>query len=189
MIMGLGLFTVAGVAGAIYFIVHQVVVKTALFLSDGLVEHVGGSSRLRRVGDLLTKAPVVAVLFLLPALSLAGFPPFSGFVGKFALLDAGISSAAYWVTAAAVVAAFLTLFTMTKIWTGVFWSPRQAPPEGVPHTVGPLGGPALMVLPTAALVLLSLLIGLAAGPLYEMTTSAAQNILDPSIYRHEVLHR
>jgi multicomponent Na+:H+ antiporter subunit D len=189
MVMGLGLFTVAGVAGAVYFIVHQVVVKTALFLTDGLVEHVGGSSRLRHVGDMLTKAPIVGVLFLLPALSLAGIPPMSGFVGKFALFDAGVGSAAYWVTGAAVVAAFLTLFSMIKIWNGVFWSPSEAPPEGTPHAPGRFGGPLLMVIPTAALVVLSIVIGVAAGPLYEITTSAAENILDPAIYRREVLQR
>ncbi len=93
MVMGLGLFTVAGVAAAIYFIVHQVIVKTALFLTGGLVEHVGGSSRLSRVGGMLGTAPVIAVLFLVPALSLAGFPPMSGFIGKFALFDAGVGSA------------------------------------------------------------------------------------------------
>jgi len=187
MVMGLGLFTVAGVAGAVFFIVHQVVVKTALFLTDGLVEHVGGSSSLRHVGNMATKAPVVAVLFLVPALSLAGIPPMSGFVGKFALFDAGVGAAAYWVTAAAVVAAFLTLFSMVKIWTGVFWSPSTAPPEGRPHPPGRFGGPLLMVLPTAALVVLSIAIGIAAGPLYDITTGAAENILDPAIYRQEVL--
>jgi hypothetical protein len=46
-----------------------------------------------------------------------------------------------------------------------------------------------MVVPTAALVALSIAIGLAAGPLYDITTSAAENILDPSLYRAEVLDR
>ena len=77
-IMGLGLFTVAGLAGAVYAIVHHIVVKTTLFLVGGLIEHAGGSSRLHRLGGMVATAPVVAVLFLLPALSLAGIPPFSG---------------------------------------------------------------------------------------------------------------
>ena len=187
MVMGLALFTVAGVAAAIYFIVHQVVVKTALFLTGGLVEHVGGSSRLNRVGGLLGSAPVVAVLFLIPALSLAGFPPMSGFVGKFALLDAGVGDASYWVVAAAVVAAFLTLFSMTKIWAGVFWSPKEREPVGDAQPVGRLGGPALMVLPTAALVVITILLGVFAGPVYDVVTRAATGLLDPAIYRAEVL--
>ena len=187
MIMGLGLFTVAGVAAAIYFIVHQVIVKTALFLTGGLVEHVGGSSRLSRVGGMLGTAPVIAVLFLVPALSLAGFPPMSGFIGKFALFDAGVGSAAYWVVAAAVIAAFLTLFSMTKIWSGVFWNPKEREPQAAPHPAGRWGGPVLMVVPTATLVVLTVALGVFAGPVYELITRTAQGLLDPSIYRREVL--
>ena len=92
MVMGLGLFTVAGVAGAVFYIVHHIIVKTSLFLAGGLIEHAGGSSRLCRLGGMVRTAPVLAVLFLLPALSLAGIPPFSGFVGKLALVEAGVAS-------------------------------------------------------------------------------------------------
>ena len=46
MVMGLGLFTVAGLAAAIFYMVHHIVAKTSMFLSGGLIEHVGGSGRL-----------------------------------------------------------------------------------------------------------------------------------------------
>lgn len=92
MVMGLGLFTIAGVAAAVYSIVHHIVVKTALFMTGGLIEHVAGSSRLTRVGGMVRTAPVLAGLFLLSALSLAGVPPFSGFVSKLALAEAGVES-------------------------------------------------------------------------------------------------
>ena len=189
MVMGLALFTVAGVAAAVYFIVHQVVVKTALFLTGGLVEHVGGSSRLSRVGGLMGTAPVLAVLFLVPALSLAGFPPMSGFIGKFALFDAGVGSAEFWVVSAGVVAAFLTLFSMTKIWVGAFWNPKEREPQATPHAPGRWGGPLLMVVPTATLVVLTIAIGLWSGPIYDLMTRTAEGLVDPSVYRYEVLGR
>ena len=174
MVLGLGLFTVAGVAAAVFFTVHQIVVKTALFLTAGLIEHVGGSGRLSRVGRLASTSPVVALLFLLPALSLAGIPPMSGFVAKFSIVDAGVGSAAWAVTAAAVAAAFLTLFSMVKIWVGVFWSP---PSRGTTtDTVERRRAPWLMVAPTSALVVLSIAIGLAAGPLHELTVRAAEDL-------------
>ena len=75
-VMGLGFFTVAAIAAAIFYIVNHIVVKTALFLTGGLVEHVGGSSRLLGVGNMVRTAPVLAVLFAIPALSLTGIPPF-----------------------------------------------------------------------------------------------------------------
>ncbi len=187
MILGLGLFTVSGIAGAVFFIVHQIPVKTALFLTGGLIEHVGGSGRISRLGGMARTVPVVAVLFLIPALSLAGIPPLSGFVGKFALVSAGTESVAYWPTAAAVVASLLTLFSMTKIWSGVFWSPAEGPPDGTPHAVGRWGGPVLMVVPTAALAAISLAIAIAAGPIYGFSERAAQDLLDPARYVAEVL--
>src|SRR3546814_5200690 len=64
MAMGIGLFTVAGIAGAIFYVVHHIVAMTTLFLTAGLIEHIGGSSRLSRLGEMVRSAPVVATLFL-----------------------------------------------------------------------------------------------------------------------------
>jgi multicomponent Na+:H+ antiporter subunit D len=189
MVMGLGLFTIAGVAGAVFFIVHQVIVKTSLFLTGGLVEHVGGSSRLNRVGGMLATAPMLAVLFLVPALSLAGFPPLSGFIGKFALFDATAESEVWWVLGAAAVAAFFTLFSMVKIWSGVFWNPKEGEPEALPHPPGRWGGPGLMVAPTAVLAALAVAIGVFGGPIYDLCTRAAEDLLDTAAYRELVLGR
>ena len=136
-IMGLGLFTVAGLAGAVYAIVHHIVVKTTLFLVGGLVEHAGGTSRLNRLGGMVATAPVIAVLYLLPALSLAGIPPFSGFVAKFGLFDATARSGQWEILAVAVMVSLLTLFSIFKVWIAVFWSPpsKDAPtaPAARPH--------------------------------------------------------
>ena len=69
MVMGSALFTVTGLAAAVLYIVHHIVAKTALFLTGGLIEHTGGSSRLTRLGGMVNVSPVLAVLFLVPALS------------------------------------------------------------------------------------------------------------------------
>src|SRR5690606_17391345 len=95
MVMGLGLFTVAGLAGAILFVVHQMVVKASLFLVGGMVERRRGTGQLGRLGGVARTEPLVALLFLLPALSLAGVPPLSGFVSKLALVQAGLDARAY----------------------------------------------------------------------------------------------
>ena len=125
-IMGLGLFTLAGIAGAVFAIVHHIVVKTTLFLVGGLIEQAGGTSRLNLLGSMMATAPLIAVLFLLPALSLAGIPPFSGFVAKFGLFDATARSAEWAILAVGVLVSLLTLFSIFKIWVSVFWSPPIA---------------------------------------------------------------
>src|SRR5690606_2347910 len=70
MIMGLGLFSVAGLAGAVLYIIHHIVVKTTLFLVAGLIEHRSGTSDLARLSGLARLEPLLGVLFILPALSL-----------------------------------------------------------------------------------------------------------------------
>jgi multicomponent Na+:H+ antiporter subunit D len=187
MMMGLGLFTVAGLAAAVFYTVHHIVAKTSMFLTGGLIEHAGGSGRLDRVGNLARTAPVIAVLFLVPALSLAGVPPLSGFVGKFALIDSGVAAHEWVVVAVAAAVSLLTLFSMLKIWAGVFWAPAEAAPEHTPHPVGRLGGPPLMVVPTGALVALGLAIAVAAGPLYRLSERTAQDLLDRQAYVQQVL--
>jgi multicomponent Na+:H+ antiporter subunit D len=187
MVMGLGLFTVAGVAGAVFYTVHHIVAMTTMFLVGGLIEHVAGSSRLRRLGGMITTAPVLAVLFLLPALSLAGIPPLSGFVGKYALVGAGLAADRYTVVSVSLLVSLLTLFSMVKIWSGAFWSPALEAPEGRAHDPGRIGGPALMVGPTAVLVAVSLAIAFAAGPIYDLSERAAGDLLDPVAYMREVL--
>ena len=181
-IMGLGLFTVAGLAGAVFAIVHHIVVKTTLFLVGGLVEHTGGSSRLHRLGGMAAATPVLAVLFLLPALSLAGIPPLSGFAAKFGLFDATARAHEWAILAVAVLVSLLTLFSIFKIWIAVFWRPREAP-----GAIPVRRAPALMVVPTAVLAVLTLAIGLGAGPLYRLSDRAASRLVDPTGYRDAVL--
>jgi multicomponent Na+:H+ antiporter subunit D len=180
MVMGLGLFTVAGLAGTVLYVVHHIVVKTTLFLTGGLVERRAGTGRLDRLGGLARTAPALAVLFLLPALSLAGIPPLSGFVAKFALVEAGLDAGQWGVVAVSLLVSLLTLFSMTKIWAGAFWG-RPEPEEVEARS------PVLMLAPTAALVGLSLAIAAAAGPLYALSERAAVDLVDASAYVRAVL--
>lgn len=181
MIFGLGLFTVAGLAGAILYIVHHIIVKTTLFLVGGLVEHRTGTGHLDSIGGLLRTAPITATVFFLSAMSLAGVPPLSGFVAKFALVDAGLSVDAWEVVAVSLLVSALTLFSMAKIWAGVFGGKIEPPAPSQSRS------PALMITPTVGLAAVSVAIALAAGPLYAFTERAADELLRPEMYRSEVL--
>ncbi len=181
MIFGLGLVTVAGLAGAIIYIVHHIIVKTTLFLVSGLVEHRTGTGQLDRIGGLARTTPGLAVLFLVAALSLAGIPPLSGFVAKFALVDAGLDAGAYGAVAVSLVVSVLTLFSMTKIWGGAFGGDIE-PPRSAQRPL-----PMAMVAPTVALAALSLVVALCAGPLYDFSERAARELMEPTAYRTEVL--
>jgi multicomponent Na+:H+ antiporter subunit D len=184
MILGLGLFSSMAVAGAVFYIVHHIIVKTNLFLVGGVVERMYGTGALKSVGGLYRSSPMLAVLFLIPALSLAGVPPLSGFWSKFILIKAGLDLEAITVTAVALLVSLLTLFSMTKIWAEAFWKPM---PEGI--AVHPLTTRERWTLlgPIAGLALVTVGIGLGAEPVYEVAVRAAEQLLDPQGYIQAVL--
>src|SRR5690606_18848020 len=81
-IMGLALLTPLALLGAIFFLVHNILAKTALFLVSAALARTGGTLSLRRLGGAYRTRPLLAGLFLVPALALAGLPPLTGFWGK-----------------------------------------------------------------------------------------------------------
>ena len=183
MIMGLAFFTVAGVAGAIFYIVHHIPVKTGLFLVSGMVEHASGTASLRRLSGVGRVLPLTAALFMVPALSLAGIPPFSGFVAKLALVEAGFGIEEWAVVATSLVVSLLTLFSMLKIWTGVFWGPVESPLDDD----SPRRPPWTMVAATTGMVGITLAIAFGGTAVYSWSDQAARTLLEPDEYVEEVL--
>jgi multicomponent Na+:H+ antiporter subunit D len=130
MMFGIALGTRAGYSGAIFYVVHHITIQTALFLVLGLVERRAGSTSLIKLGGLARLAPVLAVLYFVPAMNLAGIPPMSGFLGKVGLTEAGLrvgTPLAYAVVAAGMLTSLLTLYAVAKTWNLAFWrTPEQA---------------------------------------------------------------
>jgi multicomponent Na+:H+ antiporter subunit D len=187
MLMGLGLFTPLALAGSVFYIIHHIIVKTNLFLISGVVRWLGGSYRLQKLGGLYRSYPGVAVLFLVPALSLAGIPPLSGFWPKLALLQAGLQEEQYAIVAAALLTSLLTLLSMTRIWSEAFWKERPASSSSVGDPVYPFNAWLLRLLPVAALAAFVVIIGLLAEPLFDLSTRAAEQLLNPTGYVATVL--
>lgn len=183
MIFGIALTTQAGVTAAVFYVVHHITVQTTLFLVVGLVERRGRSTSLDELGGLARTAPVLAILFFVPAMNLAGIPPMSGFLGKVGLLQAGVevgSALAYTLVIGGVLTSLLTLYAIVKAWNGAFW---QIPPQELP----PVKLPRSMVGTTAVMVGVSLSLTVLAGPLYSFAQRAGDNISDPQVYIQAVL--
>jgi multicomponent Na+:H+ antiporter subunit D len=189
LLMGLGLLTTAALAGAVYFMVHVIIAKASLFLVSGVVYRLRGTYDLKKLGGLYAPHPFLAILFLIPALSLAGVPPLSGFFGKLALIQAGLRVEQYAIVATALVVSILTLFSMTKIWAEAFWKEPPEPAEtGEPAMITESrASRLLLVLPIASLALATILIGLAAEPLYLLASRAAEQLMNPAEYIDAVL--
>jgi multicomponent Na+:H+ antiporter subunit D len=208
MIFGISLSSSLGLSAAIFYVAHHILVQTTLFLVVGLIERQAGSASLRRLGGLAAASPVLALLFFLPALNLGGIPPFSGFVGKVGLLEAGAEKGtvlAWVLVAGSVITSLLTLYAMTRVWTKAFWRARADAPEGqlasaVPAALiddadvidfadreDPGRMPLSMVLPTAGLLVASLLISFGAGPMFRVTDRTADQLIQRSDYLDKVL--
>ncbi len=194
MLLGLGLYSVAGLAAAILYTVHHIVVQTTLFLVAGLIERREGTSSLARSGGLQHVTPVLAILYLLPALSLAGIPPFSGFLAKLGLIQAGTADGgvlALVAVGAAILTSLLTLYAMARVWSTVFWGkvasvvPDEDPSDAV--VVGTERTPALMLGAAVFAVVGGLSITVLAGPLYALTSRAATDLMEPASYVRAVL--
>jgi multicomponent Na+:H+ antiporter subunit D len=181
MIMGLALYTPLALLGAVFYLVHHIIVKANLFLVAGIARRYAGSFELDRLGGLYRAAPLLSVLFLVPAFSLAGFPPLSGFWAKLVVVLAGAEVGAWPIVAVALVVGLLTIYSMTKIWQGAFW---KALPSGGELADRPS---ALLYAPVVFLALLTLVIGFWSGPFVALAERAAVELMDPSAYVRAVL--
>ncbi len=180
MVMGLAIFTVTGVAGAIYFSVHNMLSKTNTFLAGGLVYQRSGSYHLKCLGGLYNSKPLLAFLFFIPAMSLAGIPPLPGFFGKFFLIRGGFEAGDYLITSIAILVGLITLFSMIKIWNEAYW---KKAPEGIPHQKVP----ASAIIATTIMATAVVVLGFFAGPVMEVLLAAGEQIVHPEAYIKAVL--
>ncbi|MCQ4298779.1 Na+/H+ antiporter subunit D [Pseudomonas songnenensis] len=181
MLLGLAISTQAALAGAIFYIIHHIIVKANLFLLAGAIHRASGTFDLRKSGGLMYRNPLLAALFLVPALSLAGLPPLSGFWAKFLVIDATFRAGEHWLAGLALFVGLLTLYSMSKIWMEAFWK-KPVLPRAEARRV-----PRPMLLAIASLGALTLVIGFMPQPLILFSQTAAAALLDPSAYLSAVL--
>ena len=198
MIFGIAVGGILGNAATVYYIVHHIVIQTTLFLVVGLIERVGGTTSLSRLGGMLKAAPVVAALYFVAAMNLGGLPPFSGFLGKVSLFQAGVDAGdplSYVLIGAGALTSLLTLYALARVWNMAFWrgqdevdgyqSPLLDQLEEDPEDEGTVTTKTVtgsMVGATAGMVALSLSLTIFAGPLFGMATRAAENFESPQNY-------
>lgn len=202
MLFGIGLGTELGLAATIYYVVHHIVVQTALFLTTGLIERFGGATSINRLAGLAKAAPFLGILFFIPAMNLGGIPPFSGFIGKTGLFLAGSDQAqstpawlVWIVIGAGALTSLVTLYALMRFWNMAFWRSRdqlegyhsqllsqvQEAPDGATVTAQRTTS-SLMVAATTALVAVSLMLTVFAGPMFDLAARAASNLSSPTTY-------
>ncbi|MGO1544135.1 MAG: Na+/H+ antiporter subunit D [Gulosibacter sp.] len=207
MIFGIALGTEAGWAATVYYILHHILVQTALFLVTGLIERVAGTSSLTHLGGMLKRAPFVAVLFFVPLLNLGGIPPFSGFLGKLMLFVAGAEGTTLdlpqylvWIAiGVGALTSLLTLYALIRVWNLGFWRGQneveefdsqltrhlELTPEADVITEQKTNS-TIMNIATASMVTITVLMTVFAGPIFEIADAASENLMVPEQYINSV---
>lgn len=175
----LALLTPAALAGAIFYVLHHIIVITNLFLVSGVLLRLRRTTDMKSLGGFYASQPLFSVIAMVPIFSLAGVPPLSGFLGKLAILEGAFAAGAYWVGGVVLVVGLLTLLSMGRTWTEAFWQPAAESDRTTP------GAPLLIVI--SGLSLVTLAISWLAGPLFDITLRAANQLLQRDDYIRIVL--
>ncbi|MDZ4235424.1 MAG: Na+/H+ antiporter subunit A, partial [Dietzia sp.] len=160
-------------AGLTMLLAHSLF-KSALFMSVGVIDKTTGTREIRDLSGLGRKRPALAVVFTLAAASMAGLPPFLGFVGKEAAFATVLSEErlhgmpSLVVTAGLVAGSILTFSYTARLVMGAFRS-KSSFPDGISPAVASSrpAGPLFLSVP-AVLAGSGLVLGLWNAPVENM---------------------
>ncbi len=185
---GLGLYTKIAILGAIFYLIHDIVVKTNLFLIAGLIRQLRGTMNMSKLGGLYAEYPKISLLIAIVLFSLAGIPPLSGFWPKIYLIEGAFSSENYFFIASLIFGSFITLYVIAKLWSEVFW--KEAASDGsIVDSFKPLSSlnKVALVLPIGILAATTLFIGLNAEFIIKVADRISNEMLDTTPYIKAVL--
>ena len=149
--MLLGFGTEAAATAAMFHIIAHATFKAALFMGAGIIDHGTHTRSIRQLGGLRSLMPLTFGLILVAALSMAGIPPFNGFLSKEMMLEQaahqGETGAGWIIGALATLAALVSVAYSLRLVAHVFLGPARDDYPHAPHDPGPglWAGPALLV--------------------------------------------
>lgn len=180
-LFGVSQMNTPGLEGAVYYLVHDMIIKAALFVLIGIIIYVAGTSNLRQISGLMKTHPALAWIYLVAAFGLAGIPPLSGFLGKMLIVQGAFEAGNPFSAVVILVSSLIVLLSVVRIFIYGFW--------GQPGTLPAVSAAKYrsMMFPAAAVVILSVAYGVGAEWIMPYVTDAADVLGDPSIYINAVL--
>jgi len=185
---GLGLYTKLALLGAIFYLIHDIIIKTNLFLIAGLIRQLRGTMNMTKLGGIYAEYPKLSLLIALVLFSLAGVPPLSGFWPKIYLIEAAFAGENYFFIVSIILGSFITLYVLAKLWVEVFWK-DAADDAAIVDKFKPLNSlnKVLLVLPIGILASTTLYIGLNAEMIIQVADKISTEMLDTRPYIKAVL--
>jgi multicomponent Na+:H+ antiporter subunit D len=185
MIIGLGLFTEMAISGAIFYLIHDIVVKTNLFMVGGLVYRITGTSSIRSLGGMYAQYPMLSLLIAIPLFSLVGIPPLSGFWPKISLITAAFEVENWWAIGSILFASLITMVIIAQVWANVVWKDKPKlteRPNFRYYENLTEKGKIQLVAPIIFLSLISLYIGFGAEHIQQLSSRVATELMDRQQY-------
>lgn len=192
MIGGLALFTSVSLGGAVFYLFHDMMIKTNLFLIAGVIKKIKGTTNMPKLGGLYEQYPKFSLVVAIVIFSLAGTPPLSGFWPKIYLFQAGFANpnwASNYYVGGLIFASFVTLYVLAKMWKEVFWKKQPATQMHVEDQFEPLSmlRKISLIFPIVFLTAVTLFIGLGAESVLTVARDIAKEMSNPQPYIDAVL--
>ncbi|MFN4058159.1 MAG: monovalent cation/H+ antiporter subunit A [Roseinatronobacter sp.] len=133
--MLLGLGTEVAAVVAVFHIINHATFKAALFMTAGIVDHEAHTRDIKRLGGLRLLMPVTFTIGTIAALSMAGIPPFNGFISKEMMLDQMAQTGPLFMVVATIAAMFSVAYSLRFV-VHVFLGPKRKDYPAKPHDPG-----------------------------------------------------
>lgn len=185
---GIAMFSTVALTGVIFYLIHDIMVKTNMFLIAGLIRQLKGTLEMNRLGGLYKEYPKISLLIAVVLFSLVGIPPLSGFWPKIFLFQEAFSQEQYIFALTLIIGSFVTLYVIAKMWARVFW--RDQEEERTVNSSFDSLQPyrkVLLVLPILMLATVTLFIGLNAEYVLKIASKIAAQLIDTEPYIKAVL--
>lgn len=178
-LMGIGLLNEPGLSGSVYYLMHDMIIKTALFLLMGAVAYVAGTSDLKKMGGLIHHYPLLGWMLFISAFVLAGIPPFSGFIGKVLLLRGAFEQGEIAIVIISLLTSLLILYSIMKVFIQGFWGTKNESIVKKPVKS--------FTIPIALLISCSIILGIGAELFLPTVESIGHDLMNPQIYIDSVI--
>ena len=180
-LFGISVMNEVALEGAMFYLIHDMLIKAALFMIAGIIIYVSGTSNLRKMGGLMKDYPALGWFYIVAAFGLAGIPPLSGFVGKLLIVQGGFAGDHIFGSLIILASSLIVLLSVIRIFIYAFWGEQGA--RGTVH----LGRYRQLFVPTALLILLTVAYGVGSEWIVPYMDGAAKLLSDPSLYINAVL--
>ncbi len=124
--IGLGLGTAFGITAGLFQAVNEAIITAFLFIGFGTVLYQTRISDTRKLGGMMARNPLVALLVLLAGFAMAGVPPLNAFQSKLMLIQASINAGFPELGVIMILLSIVTFMTFMKAFHAVFLRPKPA---------------------------------------------------------------